>query len=278
MSETQAKAILDLRLHKLTGLEREKIGDELKEITNLIAELLHILSNRECLLEVLVGELHEIKERFDTPRRTELVEAEFEVDIEDLIQREDMVVTITHGGYVKRVPLDTYRAQRRGGKGRSGMATKDEDFVSDLFVASTHTPILFFTSRGIVHRMKVYQLPLATPQSRGKALVNLLPLEKDENVNVYLRMPENEDLWDELDIMFATSHGSVRRNKLSDFKNIRANGLIAMKLGDDENLVSVKICTEDEDVMLATRLGRRSASPLPISVSLRGAIRPVCAV
>ncbi len=262
MSEVQAKAILDLRLQKLTGLEREKIGDELRQITDHIAELLKILSDRDRLLEVLVEELHDVKERFGTPRRTEILEAEFEVDMEDLIQREDMVVTITHEGYVKRVPLDTYRAQRRGGKGRSGMAMKDEDFISDLFVASTHTPILFFTSRGIVHRMKVYQLPLATPQSRGKALINLLPLEKNENVSVYLRTPEAEDLWDKLDIMFATSHGSIRRNKLSDFKNIRANGLIAMKLGDDENLVSVSICAEDEDVMLATRKGKAIRFPV----------------
>ncbi|MGH1378273.1 MAG: DNA gyrase subunit A [Alphaproteobacteria bacterium] len=262
MSEVQAKAILDLRLHKLTGLERGKISDELKEITDLIAELLIILGNRSRLLEVLVEELEEVKERFGTPRRTELVEAEFEVDMEDLIQREDMVVTITHGGYVKRVPLDTYRAQRRGGKGRSGMSMKDDDFISDLFVASTHTPILFFTSRGIVHRMKVYQLPLATPQSRGKALVNMLPLEKEENVNVYLRMPEDENVWDDLDIMFATSHGSVRRNKLSDFKNIRSNGLIAMKLGDDESLVSVAVCKDDDDIMLATKLGKAIRFPV----------------
>ncbi len=262
MSEVQARAILDLRLHKLTGLEREKISDELKEITDLIAELLHILRDRARLLEVLVEELREVKERFDTPRRTEIIEGDFDVDMEDLIQREDMVVTITHGGYAKRVPLDTYRAQRRGGKGRSGMSMKDDDFISDLFVASTHTPILFFTSRGIVHRMKVYQIPLATPQSRGKALVNLLPLEKDENVSVYMRMPENEDIWDDLDIMFATSHGSVRRNKLSDFKNIRSNGLIAMKLGDNESLVSVKICKEDEDILLATRKGKAIRFPV----------------
>ncbi|MCB1783402.1 MAG: DNA gyrase subunit A, partial [Alphaproteobacteria bacterium] len=262
MSEEQARAILDLRLHRLTGLERDKIGDELKKITDEIAELLAILGSRTRLLEVLVEELHEVKAKFDTPRRTQLVDAEFEVDIEDLIQREDMVVTITHGGYVKRVPLDTYRAQRRGGKGRSGMAMKDEDFISDLFVASTHTPILFFTSRGIVHRMKVYQLPLATPQSRGKALVNLLPLEQNENVGVYMRLPENEELWDELDVMFATSHGSVRRNKLTDFKNIRANGLIAMKLGEDEKLVSVRICRDDEDVMLATKLGKAIRFPV----------------
>ena len=262
MSETQARAILDLRLHRLTGLEREKIGNELKEITDLIAKLLLILSDRSKLLEVLVGELNEVKERFSTPRRTELVEAEFEVDIEDLIQREDMVVTITHSGYIKRVPLCTYRAQRRGGKGRSGMSMKDNDFISDLFVASTHTPIHFFTSRGIVHRMKVYQLPLATPQSRGKALVNLLPLEKSENVSVYLRMPEDEEIWDKLDLMFATSHGSVRRNKLSDFKNIRSIGLIAMKLGKDESLVSVRICKEDEDVLLATRKGKAIRFPV----------------
>lgn len=262
LSEIQARAILDLRLHRLTGLERDKIGDELKAITDQIAELLRILGSRERLLEVLVEELQDVKAKFNTPRRTEIRDAEFEVDMEDLIQREDMVVTVTNGGYVKRVPLDTYRAQKRGGKGRSGMAMKEDDFISDLFVASTHTPILFFTSRGIVHRMKVYQIPLATPQSRGKALVNLMPLEQGENVSVYLRMPEDEAKWDELDIMFATSHGSIRRNKLSDFKNIRSNGLIAMKLGEGENLVSVKICREDEDVMLATKLGKAIRFPV----------------
>ena len=262
MSEVQAKAILDLRLHRLTGLERDKIAGDLKVITDSIAEYLAILGSRERMLEVLVEELEEVKAKFDTPRRTELVEAEFEVDMEDLIQREDMVVTITHEGYVKRVPLDTYRAQRRGGKGRAGMSTKDEDFVSDLFVASTHTPILFFTSRGIVHRMKVYQLPLGTPQARGKAIINLLPLEKDEKVNVYMRMPEDAEVIDKLDIMFATSHGSVRRNKLVDFANIRSNGLIAMKLADDESLVDVKICTADEDIMLATKMGKAIRFPV----------------
>ena len=262
MSEAQARAILEMRLHRLTGLEREKIGGELREVTEKIAEYLAILASREKLLEVLVEELTEVKEKFDTPRRTELLEAEGEMEIEELIQREDMVVTITHGGYVKRVPLDTYRAQRRGGKGRSGMQTKDEDFVSDLFVASTHTPILFFTSRGIVHKMKVFQLPLGTPQAKGKAIINLLPLEKDEKVSVYMRMPEDLEGLDHLNLMFATSHGSVRRNKLSDFANIRANGLIAMKLSDDESLVSVKICAEDEDVMLATKLGKAIRFPV----------------
>jgi DNA gyrase subunit A len=256
MSETQVKAILDLRLHRLTGLERDKIGDELKEITDAIAEYLAILASREKMLDVLCNELIEIKTRFGTPRRTELVESEFEMDIEELIQREDMVVTISHGGYVKRVPLDTYRAQRRGGKGRSGTALKDEDFVSDMFVASTHTPIIFFTSRGIAHKIKVWQLPLATPTSRGKALVNLLPLQEGENVSVYLRVPEDENAWGNLDVMFATSHGSVRRNKLTDFQNIRSNGLIAMKLEEGEQLVSVKICTEQEDILLATAKGK----------------------
>ncbi len=256
MSEIQAKAILDLRLHRLTGLERDKIGDELKEITDAIAEYLAILASREKMLDVLRNELVDVRTRFATPRRTQLVDSEFEMDIEELIQREDMVVTITHGGYIKRVPLDTYRAQRRGGKGRSGTALKDEDFVSDMFVASTHTPIIFFTSRGIAHKLKVWQLPLASPTSRGKALVNLMPLQDGENVSVYLRVPENEEVWDKLDIMLATSHGSVRRNKLTDFQNIRSNGLIAMKLEEGEKLVSVKICTEQEDIMLATAKGK----------------------
>lgn len=262
LSEVQARAILDLRLHRLTGLERDKIAGELKEITDRIREYLEILGSHEKLISVVREELVEVRAKFATPRRSQMLEAEFEHDIEDLIQREDMVVTITNGGYVKRVPLDTYRAQRRGGKGRSGTDLKDDDFVSDLFVASTHTPILFFTSKGIVHKLKVWQLPLASPQARGKALVNLLPLENDEQISVYLRLPENEEIWDRLDIMFATSHGTVRRNKLTDFKNIRSNGLIAMKLGDDEKLVSVKICAEDEDLLLATRNGKAIRFPV----------------
>ena len=262
MSEAQAKAILDLRLHRLTGLERDKIGDELREITDKIAEYLAILASREKLLDVLRNELLDVKARFNTPRRTELVDAEFEMDIEELIQREDMVVTVTNGGYIKRVPLDTYRAQKRGGKGRSGTALKDEDFVSDMFVASTHTPIIFFTSRGIAHKLKVWQLPLASPQSRGKALVNLLPIEPGENVSVYLRVPENEDVWGDLEIMFATSHGSIRRNKLTDFQNIRSNGLIAMKLDEGERLVDVRIARADEDVFLASREGKAIRFPV----------------
>jgi DNA gyrase subunit A len=200
--------------------------------------------------------LAEIKTRFATPRRTMIEDNEFEADIEDLIQREDMVVTVSMTGYVKRVPLSTYRAQRRGGKGRMGMTTKDEDVVSDLFVANTHTPVLFFTTRGIVHRMKVYRLPIGTPTSRGKAFVNLLPLEPNETISAILPLPEDETSWDEQFVMFATSGGTVRRNQLSDFANIRSNGLIAMKLEDDERLIAVHTCRDDQDVLLATRDGK----------------------
>ena len=262
MSETQAKAILDLRLHRLTGLERDKIAAELREITDRIAEFLDLLANRDKLLTLLKDELTEIKDKFATPRRTMLIEAEFEADIEDLIQQEDMVVTVTHSGYVKRVPLSTYRAQRRGGKGRSGMSTKDEDFVTDLFVANTHTPVLFFTSKGFVHKMKVYRLPEGSPTSRGKAFVNLLPLDKDEAISVVMPLPEDENTWDDLDIVLATSHGTIRRNKLEAFKNIRSNGLIAMKLGDDEKLIGVRTCTEEDDIVLSSRLGKAIRFPL----------------
>lgn len=263
MSEIQAKAILDLRLHRLTGLERDKIGDELKEITDAIAEYLSILASREKLLNVLKNELIEVKAKFSTPRITEIMNSEFDEDIEDLIQREDMVVTITHGGYAKRVPLATYRAQKRGGKGRSGTGLKEEDFVSEMFVASTHTPLLCFTSKGIVHKLKVWQLPLGTPQARGKALINMFPLEDGENVSVIMRSPENEEIWNEMDIIFATSKGNVRRNKLSDFRSIRSNGLIAMKLEEeDEKLVAVKIANEDEDILLSTAQGRAIRFPV----------------
>lgn len=262
MSETQAKAILELRLHRLTGLERDKIAAELQEITDVIKELLNILANRDVLMALLKEEMIEVKEKFATPRRTELREAEFETDIEDLIQREDMAVTVTHAGYVKRVPLSTYRAQRRGGKGRTGMNTKDEDFVTELFVANTHTPILFFTSKGIVHKLKTYRLPEGNPTSKGKAFVNILPLEQDEKITVVMPLPEDENAWDDLDIVFATSHGSIRRNKLSAFKNIRANGLIAMKLEDHEKLIDVRTCTEDDDIVLSSRMGKAIRFPL----------------
>jgi DNA gyrase subunit A len=256
LSEEQARAILELRLQRLTGLEREKIADELREITDKISDLLATLADRPKLLGILGDELRDIKTRFANPRRTTIEDNEFESDIEDLIQREEMVVTVSMTGYVKRVPLSTYRAQKRGGKGRTGMTTKDEDVVSDLFVASTHAPVLFFTTRGIVHRMKVYRLPLSSPQARGKAFVNLLPLNEGETISAILPLPEDETTWDQYHLMFATSGGTVRRNLLSDFANIRSNGLIAMKLEDDERLLAVATCNDDQDVLLATRDGK----------------------
>lgn len=256
MSEAQAKAILDLRLHRLTGLERDKIGDDLREVCAYINECLRILGSRDALMKVLRDELVEVKEKFATPRKTELIALENETDLEDLIQKEDMVVTVSHAGYVKRVPLSTYRAQKRGGKGRTGMQTKDEDFVTDLFIANTHTPVLFFTSKGIVHKMKVYRLPLGTPQAKGKAFINLLPLEPGEKISVVMPLPEDETTWDKLDVIFATSHGTVRRNSLEDFQNVRANGLIAMKLEGDESLIDVRTCTDKNDILLSTRKGK----------------------
>jgi DNA gyrase subunit A len=257
LSEEQAKAILELRLQRLTGLEREKIAEEIKEIAAVIVDLLDILESRARRLTILRTELLEIKEQFATPRRTTLEELEFEQDVEDLIQREDMVVTVTHGGYIKRVPLSAFRSQRRGGKGRAAMATRDEDFVTQLFVADTHTPMLFFSTRGMVYKTKVYKLPLGTPQSRGRALVNLLPLEEGETISTVMPLPEDETRWNDMFVMFATSSGNIRRNRLSDFTNVMANGKIAMKLEEkDEQLVGVQTCTETDDVLLAARGGR----------------------
>lgn len=256
MSEIQAKAILDLRLHRLTGLEREKIATELNEIVEEIKEYLFILGSREKRLEILRAELIEIKENYANPRRTTIEEAETSADEEDFIQSEDMVVTVSLGGYIKRVPINTYRAQKRGGKGRSGMATREEDAVSEVFVANTHTQMLFFTTTGRVFGMKVYKLPLGNPQARGKAIVNLLPLEKDETLSTIMPMPEDETMWANMHILFATSAGHVRRNALSDFTNIRANGKIAMKLEEGERLIAVSSCDETNDVLLTTRAGR----------------------
>ncbi|MEM7224075.1 MAG: DNA gyrase subunit A [Pseudomonadota bacterium] len=257
LSEGQARAILELRLQRLTGLERDKIGEELAGLADKIREYLEILDSHERLTEVLRAELIDIKERYADPRRTSIEENEFEHDIEDLIQREDMVVTLSHKGYIKRVPLSTYRAQRRGGKGRAGMSTRDEDFVRKVFVCSTHTPVLFFSSRGMAYKLKVYRLPQGTPQSRGKALVNLLPLREGETITTVLPLPEDETAWHEMDVLFATSSGTVRRNRLSDFSRVMANGKIAMKLEDENSwLVEVKTCSEADDVLLATAGGK----------------------
>jgi DNA gyrase subunit A len=258
LSEVQARAILELRLQRLTGLEREKIAGELEEIARQIKDYLEILDSRPRLLEILHGELIEMKERFGTPRRTGIEEAGFEQEDEDLIQREDMVVTISHAGYIKRVPLSTYRAQRRGGKGRAGMTTREEDFVSKVFVCNTHTPMLFFSSRGMVYKLKVYRLPAGSPQARGKALINLLPLAEGETITTAMPLPEDESTWAEMDVMFATSQGTVRRNRLSDFTHVLANGKIAMKLDETEHgrLVSVRTCGADDDVLLSTARGK----------------------
>ena len=255
LSETQARAILELRLQRLTGLEQDKLVGETEDLSEKIRGFLEILTSRSRLLEVLRTELREIFEKFGNERRTEIEPAEFEHDIEDLIQREDMVVTVTHGGYIKRVPLSTYRAQRRGGKGRTGMATREEDFVKDVFVASTHAIVLFFSSRGMVYQLKVYRLPSGSPQARGKAMINLLPLEEDETISTVMMLPEDEDSWERLHVMFSTLTGNVRRNSLKDFTNIMANGKIAMKLDDGDRLIRVRTCTEDDDVLLATRRG-----------------------
>jgi DNA gyrase subunit A len=252
LSEEQARSILELRLHRLTGLERDKIAEDLRALVDEIREFLSILESRDKLYGLLRSELLEMKEQFADPRRTEIIEGEFEHDIEDLIQREDMVVTVTHGGYIKRVPLSTYRAQRRGGKGRAGMATRDEDFVSQVFVLNTHTPVLFFSSRGMVYKLKVYKLPLGSPQGRGKALVNLLPLAEGETITTLMPLPEDEDIWEDLFVAFATASGNVRRNRLSDFVQVKANGKIAMKLDPDDRLIGVTTCDETDDVLLAT--------------------------
>ena len=265
LSEAQARAILELRLQRLTGLERDKIAEELGEVAQMIEGYLELLGDRDKLFALMRTELLEIKEQFATPRRTEILDNEFEQDIEDLIQREDMVVTVTHGGYVKRVPVSAYRAQRRGGKGRSGMATREDDFVSRLFVANTHTPVLFFSSRGIVYKLKVWRLPLGTPQARGKAFVNLLPLGEGETISAVMPMPEDEASWSTLHVMFATARGGVRRNELSDFVNVNQTGKIAMKFeGDDagDRLIGVGVCSEEQDVLLATRQGRAMRFPI----------------
>jgi DNA gyrase subunit A len=261
LSEIQAKAILDLRLHRLTGLERDKIAEDLGGVVKSIEGFLYLLNNRPAMLELMRTELIDVKDRFANPRRTEIMESDADEDIEDLIPREDMVVTISHAGYVKRVPLATYRAQKRGGKGRTGVDLKENDAVIDLYVANTHTTLLCFTTKGIVHALKVYKLPLGNPQSRGKALINLLPLAQDEKISVIMPLPEGEGV-EKLNIIFATSHGTIRRNRLEDFMNIRSNGLIAMKLSDDEKLIAVKPAADSEDVLIISKFGKAIRFPV----------------
>ncbi len=256
LSDAQARAILELRLARLTALGRDEIAEALNKLAAEIADYLDILSSRARLMGIIRDELTAVKTAFADPRRTEILDSEADMEDEDLIQREDMVVLVSHGGYIKRIPLSTYRAQRRGGKGRSGMATREEDFVARLFVASTHQPVLYFSSKGLVYKEKVWRLPLSAPQSRGKALVNLLPLEPGERITTIMPLPEDEASWDSLDVMFATTRGTVRRNKLSDFAQVNRAGKIAMKLDEGENIVDVQICAEKDDVLLTTALGQ----------------------
>ncbi|MFM2022028.1 MAG: hypothetical protein RJB02_1736, partial [Pseudomonadota bacterium] len=259
LSETQIRAILELRLHRLTALGRDEIGDELKELAGNIAELLAILADRVKLYAVMREELVAVRDDFATPRRTEIAPAADGIEDEDLIEREDMVVTVTVDGYIKRTTLDTFRAQRRGGKGRSAMSTKEEDVVTELFVTSTHTPVLFFSTLGKVYRMKVWRLPEGGPNTRGRPMINLLPLAKDETISTVLPLPEDEAEWGKLHVMFATAKGSVRRNSMDAFTNIPSNGKIAMKFeGDDadDRLIGVALLTEEDDVLLASRSGK----------------------
>jgi DNA gyrase subunit A len=258
LTEVQVRAILDLRLHRLTALGRDEIGEELAELASSIAELLEILGNRVRLYQVMVEEFDAILAEFATPRRTEIAPAGDDIDDEDLIERLEMVVTVTHGGYIKRTPLEAFRAQRRGGKGRSGMATKEEDAVTELFVTSTHTPVLFFSNHGKVYRKKVWRLPEGAPQARGRPMINLLPLADGEKITTVLPLPEDEDSWGALHVVFATAHGNVRRNSMDAFANVPTNGKFAMRFDEDatDRLIGVALLTEEDDVLLATRGGK----------------------
>jgi DNA gyrase subunit A len=261
LNELQAKAILELRLSRLTGLERDKISSELEALAEKIRGYLEILSSRERLMEILRAELVEVKEKFSTPRRTGIEDALIDSLDEDLIEREDMVIAVTQTGYIKRVALSEYRAQRRGGKGRTGMATRDDDFVTQVFVANTHTPVLFFSSTGKVYKLKVYRLPAASPTGKGKAMVNLLPLAEGETITTIMPWPDDAD-FQGMELMFATALGKVRRNALADFENIMSNGKIAMGLTDGDHLVGVVTCTQTDDVVMASRLGKCIRFPL----------------
>lgn len=263
LSEEQARAILELRLARLTALGRDEIDEELNKIGAEISDFLDILSSRVRIQQIVKDEFSAIRDEFGTPRRTQIVDGGPDMDDEDLIAREEMVVTVSHAGYIKRVPLTTYRAQRRGGKGRSGMAMKDEDFATRLFVANTHTPVLFFSSRGIVYKEKVWRLPIGTPTSRGKAMINMFPLEPGERITSIMPLPEDETSWENLDVMFSTTRGTVRRNKLSDFIQVNRNGKIAMKLEEEgDEILAVETCTDRDDVLLTTALGQAIRFPV----------------
>src|SRR6185312_9735102 len=256
LSEEQAKAILDLRLQRLTALGVDEINEEARKLGEAIKDYLDILSSRVRVLSIIKDELGAVREEFATPRKTELIDADVEIEDEALIEREDVAVTVTHNGYIKRTPLADYRVQGRGGKGRSGMATREEDFVTSLFVANTHAPMLFFSSTGMAYKLKVWRLPEARIAGKGKAMVNLLPLSEGERITTILALPENEAEWEKLNVVFATKSGDVRRNALSDFAQVNKNGKIAMKLEAGDGIIGVATCTEQEDFLLTTRVGK----------------------
>lgn len=262
LSETQARAILDLRLQRLTQLGVREVTDELQELAGKIKEYLAILASRERIMQIIADELKDVKDQFAVPRRTEIVEWSGDMEDEDLIEREDMVVTVTSGGYIKRTALADFRSQKRGGKGLSGMQTKEEDVVTTLFVANTHTQLLFFATDGMVYKLKTWRLPLGGRTAKGKAIVNILPIPPGVSIAAIMPVDAPEEDWNTLQIFFATSAGDVRRNALSDFTNVRANGKIAMKLPDENTrLVNARICSEGDDVMLVTSSGRAIRFP-----------------
>ena len=256
LSDEQARAILALTLSRLTGLGREEITEEAQGLGGDIRGYLEILGSRERVMAIVREELVDVRAQFAIPRRTAMVEGDYEVEDEDLIPREEMVVTVTHGGYVKRTPLSAYRTQHRGGKGRAGMQLKEEDAITRVFSASTHAPVLFFSSQGKVYKLKVWKLPNAQANTRGRSFNNLLPLETGERITTILPLPEDEAQWETLDVMFATTTGGVRRNKLGDFTNVNRAGKIAMKLDEGQHLVGVAVCNAGQDVLLTTALGR----------------------
>ena len=263
LTEDQAKSILELRLQRLTALGKGELEEELKVLSVNINEYLSILRDKNKLQSVIKDELDNIKQEFSSPRKTEIADHEVsDIDQEDLVQRSDMVISITNSGYIKRVPLEMYRAQKRGGKGRSGMKTNDEDFVTQVFTSSTHDNMLFFSSSGIVYKLKTWKIPESSPTAKGKAIINLLNLKQDDQLSSILVMPENKASKDDNFLIFATADGSIRKNNIDDFKNIQANGKIAMKLSDSNKIVGVKICTENDDVLLSTKEGKCIRTPV----------------
>ena len=263
-TEVQARAILDMRLAKLTGLESEKIDSELKELSDEIQEYLKILSDPLELTKIVRDELLQIKNEFAIPRRTQIIDAESDLDVEDLTPKEDMVVITTMNGYIKRVPLSSYKAQNRGGKGKSAITVHDEDFTTDVFVVNTHTPILFFSSKGKVYKMKTYKLPLGSNQSKGRAVVNIFPLEQGETISTVLPLLGEKEEWLNKNIVFATNTGDVRRNSMADFENIQSNGKIAMKLEEGQKLIGVAVCNDNSDILLSSKTGKCIRFPLEV--------------